>query len=182
MDPLTQDRLVWHWNPSGIYSSKSAYDAMFIGQSATLGAKELWSTRAPNKCMFYLWTVLHCRVWFSARLHRHGLPNNVPCDFCDQMDETLDHLLVGCVFSRETWFKLLRRCGWSQVSPAPDDAFVDWWLQSRKRIPKLHQKAFNSFVTLIAWSLWCHRNDRVFSRKCVSPGCLVDEIWDTGEL
>jgi hypothetical protein len=137
LDPLTQDRLVWRWNPSATYLSKSAYDAMFIGQSATLGAKELCSTRAPNKCRFYVWTVLHHQVWTSARLHRHGLSNNGPCAFRVQMDGTLDHLLAGCVFSRETRFKLLRRCGWSQVSPAPNDGFVDWWLRSRKRIPKL---------------------------------------------
>jgi hypothetical protein len=116
----------------------------------------------------------------SLDLRRHGLSNNVPCAVCVQMDETLDHLLVGCIFRRETWFKLLRRCGWSHVSPAPDDDFVDWWLWSRKRIPMLRRKAFDSFVILISWSLWCHRNDMVFTRRSVSPGCLVDEIWDTG--
>jgi hypothetical protein len=50
LDPLAQDKLVWRWHPSSIYSFKSTYDTMLTRQSTTLGAKELWSTRAPNKC------------------------------------------------------------------------------------------------------------------------------------
>jgi hypothetical protein len=30
------------------------------------------------------------------------------CALCAQEVETLDHLLLGCVHSRETWFRVLR--------------------------------------------------------------------------
>jgi hypothetical protein len=39
--PKSKDRLIWRWCASGQYSTNSTYQAMFLGQSAMLGAKEL---------------------------------------------------------------------------------------------------------------------------------------------
>jgi hypothetical protein len=48
-----QNQLVWRWSASGQYSSSTAYQSMFIGQLALLGAKELWKVKAPGKCLFF---------------------------------------------------------------------------------------------------------------------------------
>jgi hypothetical protein len=48
------DRFVWRWTASGQYSSKSAYESMFVGESSILGVKELWKSRAPNRCRFFI--------------------------------------------------------------------------------------------------------------------------------
>jgi hypothetical protein len=74
--------------------------------------KELWKVIAPGKCRFFLWSVLHGRTWTSERLFRHGLRDDDSCALCNQGPETVDHLLTGCIFSREFWFKFLRRYGW----------------------------------------------------------------------
>jgi hypothetical protein len=58
---------------------------------------------------------------------------------------------------------------------------MDWWLCSRKGVPKMHQKAFDSIIILIPWSLWCHCNDRVFTRRSLLSVALVNEIWAAGE-
>jgi hypothetical protein len=97
---------------SGLYSSSSAYLAMFVGQSSILGAKELWKTKAPGKCRFFFWSVLHGRSWTAGMLLRHGLRDNDLCALCSQGPETLDHLLAGCMFSREFWFEFLRQFSW----------------------------------------------------------------------
>jgi hypothetical protein len=33
----------------------------------------------------------------------------------------VDHLLLGCVYSREFWFKAPRRCGWQRITPSSAD-------------------------------------------------------------
>jgi hypothetical protein len=33
----------------------STYGALFLGQARLLGAKELWKSKAPNKCHFFVW-------------------------------------------------------------------------------------------------------------------------------
>jgi hypothetical protein len=97
LDLQMEDRLGWRWTSSGIYSSSSAYEALFYGQSSVLGVKELWKSKAPGKCHFFLWLVLHGRSWTSDRLFRYGLWDDTLCAFCAQDSETLDHLLLPTV-------------------------------------------------------------------------------------
>jgi hypothetical protein len=46
---------------SGQYSSSSAYAAMFLGQSALHGAKELWKVRASNDADSFFWLAIQDR-------------------------------------------------------------------------------------------------------------------------
>ena len=69
------------------------------------GAKLLRRTRAPAKCKFFIWLVLHDRCWTAARRKRHGLQDDDACALCTQSSETVDHLLLTCPFSREVWFR-----------------------------------------------------------------------------
>jgi hypothetical protein len=91
-----QDSFSWRWCSSGCFSTPSAYRALFTGQSAVLGAKELWKSRAPNKCRFFVWLLLHGRCWTSDRLFSHGLQDYRDCALCNQSAEVLDHLILSC--------------------------------------------------------------------------------------
>jgi hypothetical protein len=63
LDPAALDSTVWRWELSGIYSTSLAYQALFLGQHAMEGAKELWKVRAPNKCRMFIWLLLQDRIW-----------------------------------------------------------------------------------------------------------------------
>jgi hypothetical protein len=132
---------------------------MFHGQTSILGANELWKTRASSKCCFFVWLVIHGRCWTSECLHWHTLPNGGPCALCAQCTESLDHLLAECVYSREVCFKTLNRCGWQYIATSANDSFMVLWLCSHKLVVKGRCKAFNSLILLVAWNLWCQRND-----------------------
>jgi hypothetical protein len=54
------------------------------------------------------------------------------------------------------------KCGWQQLTPNADDKLRDWWLQSRKVVPKARRKAFDSLSFMVSRSLWLERNVRVF--------------------
>jgi hypothetical protein len=96
----------------------------------------------------------------SAGRHHHGLQEDTSCTFCLQGPETMGHLLLGCVYSKEVWFKALRKFGWHAVAlTVVQTPFVDWWLRARESIRKARRKCFNSVVMLIAW---LQRNARVF--------------------
>jgi hypothetical protein len=131
----------------------------------------------PNKCHFFCWLVLHGRCWTSDHLQRHGLSNNGPCALSSQHAETIDHLLVSYVFSREVWFRVFRRCGWQNLVPGLDDLFINWWLRCRKRVIKDRQKCFDSLIILVIWQLWLQRNARVFHSSCLSVAVLAQAIW-----
>jgi hypothetical protein len=179
--PDGKDRLEWRWSPDGSYSSRSAYAALMLGQSAVLGTKELWKTSPPNNCRFFVWLALHGRCWTAERLHRHGIRTDSSCILCCQDAETINHLLVQCVFSREIWFKVLRRCGWHGVAPAQGHLFAVWWTTSRKRVPKGQHKAFDSLVVETSWAIWTQRNDRTFGRAALLPSRMVEVIFESIE-
>jgi hypothetical protein len=110
-----------------------------------------------------MWTVAHKRCWTADRLARKGLRHLPTCPLCDQTDETIDHLLVSSVFSRQVWFAVLNDLGLQALAPQVGDrSFQDWWANASNRVSGHVQKGLNSIVILGSWSLWNHRNRCVF--------------------
>jgi hypothetical protein len=98
------------------------------------------------------------------------------CLLCDQVDETIHHIMVGCVFSRELWFQMLSLVGLQGCTPEPgEEKFQEWWRTIELKVPKQAHAGFNSLLSLILWSLWKHRNACVFDS--ISPavtGIIID--------
>ncbi|KAJ1266199.1 hypothetical protein BS78_08G132600 [Paspalum vaginatum] len=125
---------------------------------------------APNKCHFFLWLALHGRCWTSDRRFRHER-------------ETVDHLLLRCVHSKEIWFRFLLRLGIQHVAPsALDGSFASWWLEAKKQVAKSIRKRFDSLVVLVAWCLWKERNNRIFRLEALQPVALTRLIMDEAGL
>ena len=68
------DHYKWKLTQHGSYSSKSAYEAFFMGSIKFGPWKRVWKTWAPPRCRFFIWLVLHNRVWTAVRLARRNLP------------------------------------------------------------------------------------------------------------
>jgi hypothetical protein len=66
---------------------------------------------------------------------RHDLSNRHECALCAQEVETLDHLLLGCVHSWETWFRVLRFFGMEDLAPLQEEPVAVWWC--RMDLPRL---------------------------------------------
>jgi hypothetical protein len=97
------DEFRWNWGVNGTYSSKSCYHGTFRESGVMEGALQVWKSCAPAKCRFFLWLVLRDRCWTADRLERHGLPRPLACPFYDQAQESITHLLLGCVLARSVW-------------------------------------------------------------------------------
>ncbi|CAN6281013.1 unnamed protein product [Urochloa humidicola] len=163
LQPEVEDSHIWQFSSTGTYSAKSAYEAMFIGATSFRPWERIWKSWAPGKCKFFMWLAAHDRCWTADRLARKGLQHPVRCPLCDQEQETIDHLLVTCVFARQTWFVVLKSFGLQALAPGPDDAsFDDWWDGAASRVTGPVQKGFNSIVILVSWELWKYRNRCVF--------------------
>jgi predicted nucleic acid-binding protein len=53
-----------------------------------------------------------------------------------------------------------------------------WWTEARKRLRKEDRRGFDTFVLLIAWTLWKQRNARVFGNleRQLSTVQIIDMI------
>jgi exonuclease III len=169
----TPDKHIWRISSSGVYSAKSAYEILFQGAVYFRPALRIWKSHAPPKCRFFMWLVAHNRCWTADRLARRGLPHPAKCVLCDQEEEDIQHLMVGCVFARQVWFSLLRRVRLSQLAPQPQDIFDDWWERVEAVVSDDLRKGVNSLIILGAWSIWRHRNDCVFNGSSPSVAAVL---------
>jgi hypothetical protein len=94
------------------------------------------------------------------------------------MDETTDHLLCSCVFTREVWTRLLLLLQIAIVPPQQDSSLLSWWLSSRDAMPQALRWSFDSLVLLAFWTLWKERNRHTFHRKFLSSTEELQAILD----
>jgi hypothetical protein len=148
---------------------KSAYDRFFIGAVGFEPADRIWNTWAPPKCKFFLWLAVINRCWTADRLARRGLDHPDKCPLCDQEDETVQHILVSCVFAREVWVQIVSLVGLQHLSPSLGEGiFQEWWRLAERRVSAVMKKSFNTLVVLVAWWIWKQRNSCV---RCLSKCC-----------
>lgn len=128
--PRVPDRHFWRFSSSSQYSSKSAYELLFVESTSFAPYERIWKAWAPAKCKFFLWLVMHNRCWTADRLARRGLPHPTSCPFYNQ-EETIHHLLVACVFARQFWFYFMQRVGLAALAPGYVEVSSDsWWSSS----------------------------------------------------
>ncbi|KAK1661991.1 hypothetical protein QYE76_050150 [Lolium multiflorum] len=173
LDPEREDLPLWRWSPDGCYSAKSAYGAFFAGQVRAPISDEIWLSRAPYSCKFFAWLAAKNRCWTADRLQRRGLPRPPACPLCDQEPESLQHLLLGCVVSREVWFWALRCWGKENGSQRRTPS-LEWW--SSRTCPAAHRRDMWTAIILVFWCIWRHRNDVVFNGVAASQFTIRDRI------
>ena len=160
LQPRTADRHIWRLSSNGQHSAKSAYEALCSGGLSTLVLGSVLEIIVTTKCAFFLWLAAHDRCWTANRLEKRNLPH---APLCDHEKETINHLLVGCVFARQFWSVILQRVGLAVMAPQPTDQLFDtWWSKISDSVSSLVRRRLNSLIILGAWTLWRHRNDCVF--------------------
>ncbi|KAF8733028.1 hypothetical protein HU200_015386 [Digitaria exilis] len=84
---------------------------------------------------------------------------------------------MGCCYSRQIWFALLRKVRADRLCPTlADDSLAAWWSRRRKQVHKDSRKLFDSMVVLIAWNIWLERNARTFNRQDKTTTQLLAHI------
>jgi len=75
--------------------------------------EKIWKSWAPQHCKFFIWPATNNRCWTGDRLAKTGLPHPPACPLCDQAGESIQHLLISCIFARQVWFIILQRLDWA---------------------------------------------------------------------
>jgi hypothetical protein len=73
-----------------------------------------------------MWLVAHNRCWSAGRLARRGLQHHECCILCDQEEETIDKLMLACIFA-QIWFSLLCLVSLQSLCPQPNETSFEWW-------------------------------------------------------
>ena len=179
-DTLDQHR--WKLTQSGIYTSKSAYEALFVGSIKFIPWKRIWKSWAPLRCKFFVWLAIKQRLWTADRLARRGLQHPPACLFCDQAQETAPHLLLSCVFTRQIWTLVFSHLNLVVDVPVNSSTFSAWWGKVIRAAPNQWRKGLNSLIILVAWVIWKHRNSCVFEGVLPNSQVLLQAITNESTL
>jgi hypothetical protein len=100
------DKITWCLTTKGVYTSKSAYHAGFIGSYADYEWNRVSKAKVEHKCMFFTWLLLQNKLWTANQITRQGGQINQICQLCKTQPETAFHIMADCSFSRVVWLQL----------------------------------------------------------------------------
>ena len=102
---------------------------------------------------FFAWLLARQRLNCRANLRAKNLLEDAACEICGVEDEDCQHLILSCPFAKQAWQAL-------GMNTAHGDVLKLWALPRPTSIPSKH---YDSFVLLICWNIWKHRNDVIFN-------------------
>ena len=75
LSPSIADSRGWSWSPTGLFTMKSFYMALYMTPPITLfhPAKFLWNSKVPSKVKAFAWLVAHRKVNTNELLHLRWL-------------------------------------------------------------------------------------------------------------
>ena len=104
-----EDRPSWRHTVSGEFSIRSAYMSQTEGvvSSERWLWKSLWRLKVPQRCRMFMWlTCKESLLTNKARVSR-GLSTSDHCGCCQNMSETILHVLRDCMKATKVWLLLL---------------------------------------------------------------------------
>lgn len=165
------DTIAWRFTQDHEYSARSAYRLQFVGSTTMEGHKLIWSGWAPNKCCFFIWTVMLGRILTVDALLCRGWENDYFYPLCERSLETPSHLFIECPWSRTIWDALASLADMPAIKPANwmgDTKFATWMQSCYDAMTKEKRKGIISLVQLITWEIWKERNRRVFQKELMT--------------
>ena len=114
----------------------------------------------PSQCRYFLWLVAQRSCWTADRLEKRSLSHPTYCVFYDQLEETIDYILIRCAESLQLWWTIFSSLGLPQCFPSDADSFYEWHCSFRLKILRERRCGFDTIVTLVAWSILKERYNR----------------------
>ena len=175
-----EDRVRWMWEQNGEFSGRMAYAARYMGREVSPTAVFTWQTKAPRRCRFFSWLAIRIRCWTSDRLARRGLPHQDTCPLCNQHDETMQHLLMECVFARQIWATMGRLTERVDIQPRQNEPLEQWSIRQDGNSDS--GRAHKAKCLLGMWMIWKQRNDVIFNGERPSVTRTIQRIQEEGRL
>jgi hypothetical protein len=169
---VDDDSLVWTGHPTGIISANAIYSVIFNSLNIDpvhWWMEKIWMWNLPIKIKCFMWLCLNKKILTWDSLLKRGWQGPGICCLCKSAEETIEHLFVHCVFTKNIWYML--KChlkfdvDWGGVSLENN---LQLWINKNKSL-----KALPSFT---CWGIWCYRNSLLFNNKVHPLEILVNKI------
>lgn len=146
------------------YSVKSAYQVQFTGSFSTFPTSIIWKAKTEQKCRFFAWLVMHDKVLTADNLAKRNWPHNESCSLCYCNQETTEHLLTNCNFTKAAWNLIADTYQLPKYHDLVGAGGPRRWITHLKKTGSNNtDKRKNVGILLYFWlHIWKDRNRRVF--------------------
>lgn len=182
-----EDSLWWPFSKSGEFSVKSGYFQSkrqeikdTTGPSTSVGVspfvwKEIWDVKVPQKIKFFLWKLCHNALPVGQNLCKKRIKNSPLCQLCEKEEESIEHMLLFCEWTRVVWFGLQVQCVPSRTSVT---SIHQWLGKMFTEFDKLQDFKVYAKMSLCCalWSIWKGRNQAIFDSKMPNPNDVLNKI------
>lgn len=176
----------WRWkgSSSGIYTTKSAYDIITSGGTASSRTRELgkefelvWNKLVPSKAAAMAWRLLWNRLPTKSNLVRRRIiqaSDEAKCSFCGEHEESAVHLFLDCKVATKVWSDCY---SWFSTPLATHNQVIHHFhLHSGIFLGKRGRLYVVRSWICIVWVLWRWRNKVIFEGESCDVGRIVEEI------
>ncbi|XP_020158142.1 uncharacterized protein [Aegilops tauschii subsp. strangulata] len=153
---LATDCISWRLEPSGVFSTKSLYQAI-APSTAPLPLTAVWSIRLPLKIRIFMWQWIRGRTPSGVEVRKRNGPGRL-CPLCGT-DEDSNHIFFSCVYAQFLWSCFREAVGGRWCNTNFPDLFAELQAspQSARHIRWLE-------IGILAWTLWTISNKLVIQR------------------
>ncbi|KAL8494404.1 hypothetical protein ACS0TY_025275 [Phlomoides rotata] len=174
----SEDTWRWRRNSSGIFTVKSAYEAIVeshageIIAAAKLGT--VWIKAVPLKIAAFSWKVLQDRIPTIMNLLKREAYNknfSPKCRLCDLENEDTNHLFFECFAAKNIWYHIYRWVGFDRrITTTGMDHLEDFI----NHLDNYAKGIGNSIWQCTIWNIWNRRNAVIFKGITISD----DEVFE----
>ncbi|XP_058732849.1 uncharacterized protein LOC131604425 [Vicia villosa] len=175
-----EDNMVWQFEKNGEFSVKTAYhasrahkDSLLPGPSSPANQKIwplIWKAPISARQRNFLWRVAKNILPSRGNLLKKGMFIDSQCPLCSAGTETVQHLLMECVFAKQVLFA-------SVLSyRIPSSVSVIDWLQS---VLECGDADNIQIICACLYKLWAARNLTVFHGKSCCPIAVAADAFES---
>ena len=172
-----KDRRGWG-NNSGNYSTSKGYkhiQAIPYAAPNPVAWNFIWSKTFIPKIDIFCWSLAHKSILTGDNLKKRGMEGPTRCPLCKCKEETMDHIMLDCHFSKEVWLKAMNLNLGINLPHTILDLFSNWMNLSPFHLTKktMLQTAWNWLPKSLCWKIWTERNNRIFRDQDSQPSKIA---------
>ncbi|KAF5204909.1 RNA-directed DNA polymerase (reverse transcriptase)-related family protein, partial [Thalictrum thalictroides] len=171
---IGKDRIIWMPSPTGLFSSKSAYEALRKKKEKVTWHSLVWGKMVQPKQSFSCWQLFTGSLPTQDRLRRRRIITKSECIFCKASRENSKHLFFDCPFSKNIWASVKHAIGLRQEVMS---STCEWnYILRISRGKSDEAEIVKAMVCATVSNIWKERNWRRFRNKAADTGTICHNI------
>ncbi|KAH1241592.1 putative ribonuclease H protein [Glycine max] len=172
-----KDIMTWKTDPSGVYSTKSAYKLMITPSTPASELRSstlLWKLKIPPKAAVFTWRLLKGRLPTRANLIRGNvIIQDTVCPLCGLEQEEVGHLFFNCKRIVGLWWESMT---WVQAQGPLPTSPVDHFLQFCDGFgAHINHSSWCGWWVALTSTIWQHRNLLIFHEKPFDTSKVMED-------